>query len=90
MNKAARDAELRRRQLDAILAALAEQDGQTAYMLGPHVPVPPPTIHAAVVSGVLAVSAPMTLVLNLLAELNLDGRVWCEPDQHGARWHLKQ
>lgn len=75
---------IRMQQLQAVLAALAERPGKTAYTIGLSVPVPQPGPS----SGLLAVSAPMTLTLSLLAELEKQGKVRSEAEQRGRRWYL--
>jgi hypothetical protein len=75
---------LRQQQLREALEAVTARPGITAYTVGTHVSVPgmlrPP-------EGVLAVSAPLTLVLSLLAGLEREGRVRAEPDPKGNRWY---
>lgn len=77
-------AQLRKRQLEAALAAVTEKPGITAYGVGLHVPVEQPE---GLVTEVVANSAPATLVLSLLAELERDGKVYAVADRRGQRWH---
>jgi hypothetical protein len=72
-------------QLAAILTALAEKPGLTAYALGICVPVAQP-VPAELIAT--ARSAPPTLVLHLLGQLEKSGRVRMEPDPKGNRWYL--
>jgi hypothetical protein len=75
-------------QLDAVLAAVAEKPGRTAYQIGLHVPVPQPSPAEQIATGLLAVSAPLSLVVRLLAYLQAAGKLRSEPDPKGARWYL--
>jgi len=77
---------IRMQQLQAVLAALAERPGRTAYMIGLNVPVQQPEQP----SDLLAVSAPMTLTLSLLAELERQGKTRVEADPKGNRWYLAE
>jgi hypothetical protein len=93
LTKAAQAAQLRAAQLAAVLdaladAALAGKPGVTAHALAVHVPVYQPTPAETKATGVLACSAPLTLVLKLLAELQQAGQVRQDPAPGGARWHL--
>jgi hypothetical protein len=83
-------AELRAAQLTAVTdaltdAALKGEPGLTVYVLGMHVPIIQP---GTAEPGVLASSAPLSLVIKLLAELEQAGTVRQEPCEGGARWHL--
>jgi hypothetical protein len=74
---------IRMQQLQAALKAVTDRPGITAYGVGIHVPVGQPDPS----SGVLAVSAPMTLTLSLLAELERQGKVYAVADPKGQRWY---
>ena len=76
-------AQLREQQLQAALTAVSERPGSTAYAVGIHVPVPQPQHRP----DILAVSAPLTLVLSLLAELEKQGKVYAVADPRGQQWH---
>jgi hypothetical protein len=82
--------ELRTRQREAALKTVTDHPGWTAYMIGMYVPVPQPTVGERVKTGLLAVSADMTLVLALLADLAKDGKVRSEPDDQRLRWYPLQ
>jgi hypothetical protein len=75
------DAALEAAQIDAILTALAEQPGSTAYTVGLRLPF-------TRITGQAARSAPMTLTLRLLGQLQDAGRVRSERNPRGARWYL--
>jgi hypothetical protein len=75
-------AQLRERQLQAVAAILAEKPGLTAFQVGFHIPVEHPAR-----SEILASSAPLTLVLSLLCELEKQGRVRAELNPKGALWY---
>lgn len=57
-------------QLAAVLSTLAQRPGRSAYALTAHVPVQQPGPAEQRRTGVLAVSAPLDLVLDLLRELS--------------------
>lgn len=75
-------AQLRERQLEAVLAALAARPGLTVYGLGGCVPVAPPDPPSPVRA------APAVLVISLLGELERQGKVSKERDPEGNRWYL--
>lgn len=79
--------ELRERQTADVLAALGEHPGMTAYLLGVYVQVPQPSDEDWM-EGRPVTSAPLTLVMGLLSDLQRAGKVRAEPDEHGQRWYL--
>lgn len=79
---AADRATLRAAQLAAVLGALAAEPGLTAYQVGLHIPPDPGR------AGVLARTAPLTLSLNLLSDLEKTGRARHVDDPKGNRWYL--
>ncbi len=86
-------AELRAAQLAATVDALTDaalngKPGLTVYALSIHIPVLQPRGLDPQRPGLLATSAPLTLVLKLLADLETAGTVRQQPDPDGARWHL--
>jgi hypothetical protein len=78
---------LEARQLATIVDVLANFPGKTAYQLSIYVPVKQPTPEVQRLTGLLAVSAPLTLVLKLLGQLEDAGRVRSEPAPNGVRWY---
>jgi hypothetical protein len=81
---------LRAAQLASLVAALRTTPGLTAFRLTLHVPVPQPDPGGPAPAGLLATSAPLLLVEDLLGELQSAGGVRQEPGAGAApRWYLR-
>lgn len=81
---------LRAAQLAGVVTALRTTPGLTAYRLALHVPVPQPDPGGTAPAGLLAASAPLPLVEDLLRELQSAGEVRQEPGAGAApRWYLR-
>jgi hypothetical protein len=73
----------RARQREALMEALIDNPGATAFLASLNVPVAP------VKPGeFLPASPPMTLILSLLGELERDGLARSVPDPKGKQWYL--
>ena len=77
-------AQLREWQLQEALKAVTAQPGITAYTVGLHVPVDQPD---GLVTEIVANSAPLTLVLSLLGDLEKQGAVRSVADPKGRQWY---
>jgi hypothetical protein len=76
-------AQLREQQLQAVLAAVTEHPGSTAFQAGAFM-----LGELARGAGLSGTAVPVTTVLSALAELEKAGRVRMEADPKGSRWYL--